>query len=75
MYISYLLCIIKKSTTEKMCEKIYFCSYRVMKIKFWIPYILGFPISPLATSLKGEFPLNEKECLCRIILCMLNQIT
>ena len=78
---SYLVCISclldmnKKSTTEKKGKNDIYRSYRGKKIKFWIPSILGIPISPLATSFKGEFPLNKKEYLCDIILCMSNQIT
>ena len=75
VFISCLLDIIKKSTTEKKRKNNNICSYRGKQIKFGIPYILGFQISALATSLKREFPLNEKECLCVIIRCLLNQIT
>ena len=67
----------KKSKTEIKGKKNIYGSYRGKKTKFWIPYFLGIPISPLATSFRGEFPLNEKEYLCDIILCtcMSNQIT
>ena len=60
VFISCLLDMIKRSITEK---NDIICCYRDKKIKVWTPYILGFPISPLPTSLKGEFPLNKKECL------------
>ena len=73
MFISCLLDIIKKSITEEICKKLYFCSYRGKKIRSWIPDILSSTLSPLATSLKGEFPINEKECLYVIVLCMFNQ--
>ena len=56
-------------------EKIHiFCSYREKKIKFGNSESLGFPISPCATSLEGDFPRNRKEFLCVMIQCMLNQI-
>ena len=51
-----------------------FCSYREKKIKFGNSESLGFPISPCATSLVGEFHRNRKEFLFVMIQHMLNQI-
>ena len=49
--------------------------YRDNKFLFQDPCILGFPISPCATSLDGEFPGITKGFLSLIIQCMLNEIT
>ena len=46
--------------------------YREKKIEFQDPCILGFPISPCATSLEGEFPGITKGFLSLIIKSMLN---
>ena len=43
------------------------------KIKFRDPYILGFPISPCATSLEEKFLGNKKGFLCVIVQHKLNQ--
>ena len=51
-----------------------FSSYREKKIKFGNSENLGFPMSPCATSLEGEFPRNRKGFLCLMILRMLNKI-
>ena len=51
-----------------------FCSYNEKQIKFGNSESFGFPISPCATSLEGEFPKNRKGFLCVMIRCMLNQI-
>ena len=48
-----------------------FCSYREKTIKFGNSESLGFPISPFATSLEGEFPRNSKEFLC-VMNCRLS---
>ena len=60
VFISCLQDMIKNAQLNKYEKNDIICSYRGKKIKFWIPYILDFPISPLATSLKGEFPLINK---------------
>ena len=44
--------------TEENAKINTFCSYRAKKIKFGNSQSLGFPISPCATSLEGEFPRN-----------------
>ena len=46
--------------------------YRQKKIKFKNTNILGFPISPCATSLEGEFPEITKGFLSLISQCILN---
>ena len=73
--ISCLLDMIKNSITEKSGEKKYMLLQGKENQILDPLYILGFPISVLLTSLKGEFPLNKKECLCVITICMSNQIT
>ena len=61
--------IMEENATINIC-----CSYREKKIKFGNSESLGFPNSPFATSLEGEFPRNRKGFLCVMIQCMLNQI-
>ena len=72
VFISCLLDMTKKFTKEKNTKYNLICFYRGKKNKFGNPFVLGFPISPLATSLKGEFPLNKKGCPCVKTPCMLN---
>ena len=67
--------MIRTYLTEEMAKINIFCSYWKKKIKFGNSESLGFPISPCATSLEGEFPRNRKEFLCVMIQHMLNQIT
>ena len=50
------------------------CSYMEKKIKFGNSESLVFPISPCATSLEREFPINEKGFLSVMIQYILNQI-
>ena len=66
--------MVKTYITEENAQINIFCSYRQKKIKFGNSESLGFPISPCATSLEGEFPRNKKEFLCVMIQHMLNQI-
>ena len=75
IYISCLLDMTKKFIKEKNTKYHLICFYRGKQNKFGNPLILGFSISPLATSLKVEFPLNKKGCHCVMTLCMLNQST
>ena len=78
--VSYLLLIsclsdmVRTYITEENAKINIFCSYREKKIKYGNCENLGFPISPCASSLEGEFPRNREEFLCLTIQCMLNQI-
>ena len=67
--------MIKNSITEKSEKRNYMLLQGKENQILDTLYILGFPISVLPTSLKGEFPLNKMECLCVITICMSNQIT
>ena len=64
--------MIKTYITEEMANINIF--WREKKIKFGNSESFGFPISPCAMSLEGEFPRNRKEFLCVMIQHMLNQI-
>ena len=66
--------MVRTYITEENVKSNIFCSYREKKIKFGNSESLGFPISPCATSLEGEFPRNGKEFLRVMIQRMLNQI-
>ena len=62
--ISCLSDMVRTYITEENLKINIFCSYRGQKIKFGNSDSLGFPISPCATSLEGEFPRNREEFLC-----------
>ena len=74
MLISCLSDLVSTYIMEENAKINICCSYREKKIKFGNSESLGFPISPCATSLQGEFPRNRKGFLCVMIQCMLNQI-
>ena len=58
--ISCLSNMVRTYITEANANNNIFCSYREKKNKFGNSENLGFPISPCATSLEGEFPRNRK---------------
>ena len=66
--------MVRTYITEENAKSNIFRSYWKKKIKFGNSESFGFPISPCATSLEGEFTRNRKEFLCLTIRCMLNQI-
>ena len=72
--ISCLSDMVRIYVTEENAKINIFCSYREKKIKLGNSESLGFPISPCAMLLEGEFPRNRKEFLCVMIQHMLNQI-
>ena len=76
-YLALISCLsdmVMTYITEENANINIFCSYREKKRKFGNSESLGFPISPCATSLEGEFPKNIKGFLRVMIPCMLNQI-
>ena len=72
--ISCLSDMVRIYITKEIAKINEYCSYRGKKIKVGNSESWGFPISPCATSLEGEFPRNRKEFLCVMIQRMLNQI-
>ena len=62
-FISRVLDMVKQFTKQNTKTDDNLC-LQGTEIKFGNPYTLGFPISPLATSLKEEFP--RKECPCML---------
>ena len=76
--ISYLVLIsplsdmVRTFIVDKNAKIDFIHIYREKKILFQDPCILGFPNSPCATSLEGEFPGISKGFLSLIIKSMLN---